>query len=395
LSNTLVLPNIDVIDHAKFDTETKIAALPQTLSLRGRQLEGAVLLFADLRKVDFTAADLRGASLAAADLRNAKFVCSAVGTKPECPDLRDARLDWANLQGTSLEGVQLQGASLKGAQLQGASLRKARLQGAILEDAQLRGASLEEARLWGALLVEAWLQGASLDGAELQNASLNRAQMQGASLDKAQLQGASLANTQLEGASLAGAQLQDAALIRVFTWRAVARNSEGSALVFEPETRPKYHMLGCAFDPWGCDWSSGAFSTLKRLIERLVPEGDRRDKALNRIAILDPARPWPDEQEEEKVWTDLVQSSPSFNVYEKDLVVRLQEISCDADRGHYMMFKLIQNPIVIRQVYPLVAAFLDEAHCPGPAPCREWRVSDCKTFWTAADRYRPVMRPRR
>jgi uncharacterized protein YjbI with pentapeptide repeats len=384
-SNTLVLPNIDVIDHTKFDTEAKIAALTQTLSLRGRQLEGATLLFADFRKVDFTGADLRGAWLSAADLRNAKFECSSVGTQSACPDLRGAKLDWAKLQGTSLEGVQLQQASLKGAQLQGASLRKARLQGAILEEAQLQGASLEEAQLWGALLTKAWLQAASLDGAELQVASLNLAQMQGASLDKAQLQGAFLANTQLEGASLAGAQLQgayvfdtqlqgaslvgaqlqDAALIRDFTWRADARNSEGSALVSEPETRPKYHMLGCAFEPWGCDWSSGAFSALKRLIERLVPEGDRREKALNRIAILDPARPWPYKQEQEKVWTDLVQSSPSFNVYEKDLAVRLQELGCDADRGHYVMFKLPLNPININQVYALVAAFLDEAHCPG------------------------------
>jgi hypothetical protein len=76
-------------------------------------------------------------------------------------------------------------------------------------------------------------------------------------------------------------------------------------------------MLGCNFEPWGCDWSSGAFTELKRLIERQVPEGDRRDKALNRIAILDPAKPWPDEQEEEKAWTDLVRSSPSLDVYEK------------------------------------------------------------------------------
>jgi hypothetical protein len=55
-SNRLVLPNIDVIDHAKFDNEDKIAALPETISLRGRQLEGAVLLSATLRKADFTGA---------------------------------------------------------------------------------------------------------------------------------------------------------------------------------------------------------------------------------------------------------------------------------------------------------------------------------------------------
>jgi uncharacterized protein YjbI with pentapeptide repeats len=87
-----VLPNIDVIDHAKFDTEAKIAALPHTLSLRGRQLEGAVFIFADLRKVDFTAARLRDAILSGADLRNTKFECTRAGTELECPDLRGAVL---------------------------------------------------------------------------------------------------------------------------------------------------------------------------------------------------------------------------------------------------------------------------------------------------------------
>ena len=84
-SNTLVLPNIDVIDHSKFDTEAKIAALPQTLSLRGRQLEGAVLIGAHLRKVDFTAARLKGAVLYYADMREAKAGCDREGPRIGAP----------------------------------------------------------------------------------------------------------------------------------------------------------------------------------------------------------------------------------------------------------------------------------------------------------------------
>lgn len=407
-SNTLVLPNIDVIDHEKFDTEAKIAALPHTLSLRGRQLEGAVFILADLRKVDFTAARLRDANLAGADLRNTKFECSGAA---ECADLRGVVLSFAKLQGASLDGAQLTRALLTGTQMEGASLRKAQLQGAWLRGAQLQGASLDEALLWGAQLdnpqlwqpdaPQPWLQtaslygaqlqGASLDGAQLQGASLNFAQLQGASLDKAQLQGASLVNTQLQGASLVGtqlqgalligtqfqgaslvgAQLQGASLIRIFAWRADARDSKGEgALVLEPENYPKYHMLGCAFEPWGCDWSSGAFAELKRLIERQVPEGDRRAKALHLIAILDPARPSPDKQEEEKVWTDLARSSPSLDIYTKGLAARLQEMGCDATLGPYMISAFLLNPISARflkgspQWNALAAAFLDEAHCP-------------------------------
>jgi hypothetical protein len=145
LSNSLVLPNIDLIDHTKFDTEAKIAALPQTLSLRGRHLEGAVFVLADLRKADFTAARLRDANLSFADLRNTKFGCI-----PACPDLRGATLFGANLQGVSLDGAQLTRAILLRAQMQGVSLRKAQLQGASLQGARLEGASLDEALLWGA-----------------------------------------------------------------------------------------------------------------------------------------------------------------------------------------------------------------------------------------------------
>ena len=60
-SNRLVLPGIDVIDHAKFDSEEKIEASRETLSLRGRHLEGAVLIGSNLRKADLTAARLQGA----------------------------------------------------------------------------------------------------------------------------------------------------------------------------------------------------------------------------------------------------------------------------------------------------------------------------------------------
>jgi uncharacterized protein YjbI with pentapeptide repeats len=89
-SGRLILPEIDVIDRAKLDTEEKIMAARTTLSLRGRRLEGAILTGAVLRKVDFTAAHLRGAFLQFSDLRGAVLACpDEVGGDP-CTDLQGA-----------------------------------------------------------------------------------------------------------------------------------------------------------------------------------------------------------------------------------------------------------------------------------------------------------------
>jgi len=120
-SNFLVLPNFEPGDRVKVDTEGKIAISPNSMSLRFRSLERAVLINAHLRKADFTGAFLAGADFSRADLREAKFECG---------------------QGASLAYAQLQGASLAYAQLQGASLERAQLQGASLGNAQAGGASL-------------------------------------------------------------------------------------------------------------------------------------------------------------------------------------------------------------------------------------------------------------
>jgi hypothetical protein len=48
-SNRLVLPGLDVVVHLKLDSETKIDFLPETVSLRARNLDGAVLIDAVLR----------------------------------------------------------------------------------------------------------------------------------------------------------------------------------------------------------------------------------------------------------------------------------------------------------------------------------------------------------
>lgn len=332
-SNRLVLPAIDAVDRAKFDTETKIAAVRATLSLRGRRLESAILVEADLRKVDFEGAQMQGASLYRAQLQGASLV-------------------EARLQGALLDRAQLQDASLENAKLQGASLDAAELQGAKLVAAGLQGASLNSARLQGASLIGAELQGASLIGAELQGASLDGAQLQGASLDHAQLQGASLDSAQLQGASFH----------HVFVWRADVRQAiaEGTRVI-EPVTGAKHR---------GAEWSAKTFLALQGQIRQRLPEGSFRDEAvqridnaLQRIAILEPAKPV-DEKSMAKRWGELAQSSPSDDVYLKTLA----EIGCKADTA-YVAHGLVWNAFARRATGPGAAAlarvFLDEDRCAG------------------------------
>jgi uncharacterized protein YjbI with pentapeptide repeats len=203
-SNRLVLPGVE--------------ATAGPVSLRGRQLEGAVLISARLAKVDFTAARLQEANLTGANLQDAKFECAETKPSPSdilfghpkdrhCANLQRARLGAAQLQKASLAGAQLQGALLNYAQMQGAKLDDAQLQKAVLIGVELQGASLRDAQLQEAKLRNARLQGATLDGATLDGAELHEAELQGASLRETGLQGASFNNAQMQGVSLFGAQL--------------------------------------------------------------------------------------------------------------------------------------------------------------------------------------------
>ncbi len=393
-SNRLVLPGLDVIDHAKFDSDAKIDALPETISLRGRDLKRAVLIGATLRNADFTGAQLQEADLSEADLRKAKFECGDPDEQEGCAHLKSARLDGAQFQGASLESAQLQGASLDLAQLQGASLESAQLQGASLHGAQLQGAWLSEAALQGAslraaglqgaLLYGAHLQGASLRGAGLQGASLNGAELQGASLNHARLQGASLLATNLQaalldhaglqGADLDSADLNLASLESVSVWRSNLEDAEGveGAFIVRPLTDQGY-------------WSTDSFTMLRARIESEVPkrsnrdyawfelyEGNNRDDALKWLARLDPAQSLEGEQAMADAWVKQAQLSRSRDAYNKDLATELREIGCNAEGAPYVIRGLLRDlherfGTEAETVYPaeLAKAFLDEATCPG------------------------------
>ena len=334
--NILVLRGLDAIDHSKFDSEEKIAAIETTVSLRNRDLRKAVLNDAKLRKADFTGAKLEGAHLDRADLREAKFGCDentrenpnprnpnprrASPVEGDCTQLNGAFLSEAQLQGASFKRASLRGATLNSALLQGAFLDSAQLQGSWHTGAQLQGASLIEARLDGASLGSAELQSAKLDGASFVGANLAQAHLEGASLNVADLrstefwgahlEGASLRQTNLKGAETIPqnqwldpttfknpkfevkfeAQFREAELIGVFVWNTKPPHKEA----FEGANVKNLRHANLVFCDKGplCDWTPDMLKALKDRISDEVPEGELRTAALEKIKRLEAPPLW-------------------------------------------------------------------------------------------------------
>jgi len=247
-SDQLVLVNFDAIDHTKFNTDTEFAQVQSTYSLRGRDLQEAVFVDDDLRKMDFEAANLTGARFDDSNLRDALFRCidsiaygvpmstvaydvpkptitnvlqpgiqvkedpanSALGR--ECTKLQGAIFIGSDLRNADFEGAQLQNARFGHAKLQAANLNGANLYGADFGSAQLQGASLQSANLNGTHFLNAQLQGATLFYAHIEGANLTFASLQGSFLDRADLRNTIMISTNLEGASLDFANVQYANL---------------------------------------------------------------------------------------------------------------------------------------------------------------------------------------
>jgi uncharacterized protein YjbI with pentapeptide repeats len=182
-SNVLVLPYKKLVDVDELDKHDT------TISLRGRDLSGAVLIGSDLRKVDFTGANLSLARLDWADAAGAQFGCADTGVRGKkswpddgCTWLRGASLANANLQGASFVNAHMEGCILVEAQLQGAKLAGAVLQAAVLAGAALTAADLTGAKLHGAYLLETNFVGALLSSAELPWALIDASRFEFASI---------------------------------------------------------------------------------------------------------------------------------------------------------------------------------------------------------------------
>jgi uncharacterized protein YjbI with pentapeptide repeats len=221
LANRLILADQDLGAGVKFTPSSQAGPGGRAvISLRGRDLVGAVLDRVDLRQADLSGAKLARASFVGARLDNALFACTAAGAHPQCAQLQGADFDRAQMRGAVLQGASLQGASLQRAQLQGATLADAMLQGARLYRTHLAGASLKRADLTGALLDYAELQGATLEGAAIRGATLVGTQLQGASLNSANLAASVLDYAQLQGVLLDPSDVHGASFFLSHVYRA-------------------------------------------------------------------------------------------------------------------------------------------------------------------------------
>jgi len=112
------------------------------------------------------------------------------------------------------------------------------------------------------------------------------------------------------------------------------------------------------------------FAALKQLLLDRLSDGPRRKRALQQVAMLDPAAPLPGEERLAEVWTRWAQSPPAPNDREKSLVEVSQKIGCAADGAPYVIHRWIEakDELLFADNPPartLTAAFLDEAQCLG------------------------------
>jgi len=125
-------------------------------------------------------------------------------------DLRDLKLQGADLSGMALSGLRLVNADLSGANLCQADLSETDLTGAVLVACNLQGAHLERASLDKAELMQANLADADLSGAHARRAGFGHANLSCALLVDADMEGATFTRANLSGCDLRAAHLKGA-----------------------------------------------------------------------------------------------------------------------------------------------------------------------------------------
>jgi uncharacterized protein YjbI with pentapeptide repeats len=327
-SNVLVLTDQQFIEADKLD---KLSKLDRTISLRGRDLRGAVLVRADLRKADFTGANLNHAVLDFAKLSGVRMGCAETKRradrdqklphgKEKWPDDGCTWLEAASLFQTDLEEAQLalahlQNASLNFALLQGADLEYADLRGAQLGFALLQRASLHGSLLQGAVLPHAQLEGAILDHASMQCVNLDGAKLQGASLIGVDLEGASLTQAALLGSSFRDALLDGARLTQASVWR--ARDKPRSLTLATLTNLNGHEMLEAEFEKWRSE------------VLAKVRDNEIRGLVSDRISVLDPALHDQIDLIADSFWNEARNNIPAKREYEQGLAVMFLRLGCD------------------------------------------------------------------
>ncbi|HEY2210165.1 MAG TPA: pentapeptide repeat-containing protein [Bradyrhizobium sp.] len=341
-ANRIILPD------ERFYDEAKKAEV--SVSLRGRDLRGAILPRTDLGHADFTGATLVEASFLGARLQRARFGCAAKLQLNLSEQLRArAKADTCDddhatdLRGADFSEALLHGTSFNHAKMRGARFARAMMQGVVLDDVDLTGASFTYARL----------EGASLVNAKLISASLFAAQMQGANLDGADLSLTSVLQTEMQGANLQSATFTHATFNHARLYRTFVNLDDlNAAIVIASHARPTYPRL---LAPGSADRDNSAvlpdtldaagFKALLARAQERIQNDDIRQAVVARLQVLDPAKKAQDGQ--------LVSDHPIKSDEEANEGARaaraeaISKLMCEADGAPYVARAFIYNGRII------------------------------------------------
>ena len=177
----------------------------QLADVKNWKLDKANLKMANLPFAKLHFVSLRGANLSGINFRQADLLKGS---------LIDADLDGADLEGANLSEGDLSFSKCMGANFADANLEGANLEGANLAEtnftrAILRGANFKEADLSSSEMIDANLEDANFEGAKLSGANFGGANLDKANFEKTDLRGLNIANTNLLEADDEGTKLTD------------------------------------------------------------------------------------------------------------------------------------------------------------------------------------------
>jgi len=336
-ANRIILP-----DERFYDASKKAEI---SVSLRGRDLRGAILPRADLSRADFTGATLVEASFLGARLDHAKFGCAAKLQLALSAQLRERAKAGScddehatDLRGADFSEALLHGASFSHAKLRGARFARAMMQGTLADDADLTGSTFTFARL----------EGASFANATMIAVSLFSAQAQGADFSGADLSNATMLITQLQGTNLDGTNLGNATLNRTNLYRAVANIKDYENTIFlAVQARPAFPRIQLPAprdsdgQPLPKQLDAEGFKALVTRAQQGIQSEDIRQAVVARLQSLDPAK----KAQEGR----LVSDQPIKSTEEVNAKVRAQrfdllnKLACDANDAPYLARGFIYN----------------------------------------------------
>jgi uncharacterized protein YjbI with pentapeptide repeats len=352
-SNFLVLPDFVAIDRSK-PGQPIVSEEGVSISLRGRDLDGAIFIRSDLRSADFTGASLKNARFENAILTRARFGC-ADDTKYSCTTLEGASFRAAHAERATFERANLRGAKFDYASLQGSSFYGADMRGSHADGAKLQGAKLLLADLRAGWLSHSSLEGATLGAARLEMVPAFDARLQAASFEAAKLQGATLTGSDTRAASFPLASV----------WRAEIDVPPADAAVWtdsieidKPELCPEPK---CPDDP-------NALNAQLAALDKELPKGLVKTMVLAWMSQLHPEISVASDAKKADAWRAIVARHLSYTDYERALAAELRRIGCDSPNPPYVVEGLIDNGRIADtgpEAASLAEAFADEVKCPG------------------------------